>query len=93
MSVYPRSLSHYLNRLSGYNKNNVKLNVLGSTSASQGDIIQVDLPTNSIVDLSSLAWSLQCSFAEQPEGTVGWRSQTTWRRSSIVLRSKSTDKV
>jgi hypothetical protein len=71
MSVYPRSLSHYLNRLSGYNKNNVKLNVLGSTSASQGDIIQVDLPTNSIVDLSSLAWSLQCSFSEQPEGTAG----------------------
>ena len=65
MSVYPRSLSHYLNRLSGYNKNTVKLNVLGSTSASQGDIIQVDLPTNSIVDLSSFAWSLQLAYTAQ----------------------------
>eukprot|EP01050_Picozoa_sp_SAG11_P072077 SAG11_NODE_54081_length_101_cov_911.000000_1_plen_25_part_10 len=25
MSVYPRNLSNFLNRLSGYNKNNVKL--------------------------------------------------------------------
>ena len=28
MSVYPRNMSNFLNRLSGYNKNNVKLNVL-----------------------------------------------------------------
>ena len=49
MSVYPRNMSAFLNRLSGYNKNNVKMNVLGSSSASAGDIIQVDLPTNSIV--------------------------------------------
>ena len=27
MSVYPRNLSTFLNRLSGYNKNNVKMNV------------------------------------------------------------------
>ena len=56
MSVYPRNLSAFLNRLSGYNKANIKMNVLGSTSAKAGDTIQVDLPTNSIVDLSSLAW-------------------------------------
>ena len=57
MSVYPRNLSNFLNRLSGYNKNNIKLNVLGGLTANDGDIIQVDLPSNSIVDLSSLAWS------------------------------------
>ena len=57
MSVYPRNLSAFLNRLSGYNKNNVKMNVLGSATARPGDTIQVDLPTNSIVDLNSLAWS------------------------------------
>ena len=59
MSVYPRNLSNFLNRLSGYNKNNVKLNVLGGLEANDGDIIQVDLPSNSIVDLSSLAWSFK----------------------------------
>ena len=62
MSVYPRNLSTFLNRLSGYNKNNVKMNVLGSTKANQGDVIQVDLPTNSIVDLSSLAWSFDAKY-------------------------------
>ena len=55
MSVYPCNLSTFLNRLSGYNKNNVKMNVLGNSTANGGDTIQVDLPTNSIVDLSSLA--------------------------------------
>jgi hypothetical protein len=59
MSVYPRNMSAFLNRLSGYNKNNVKMNVLGSSTANNGDVIQVDLPTNSIVDLSSLAWSFK----------------------------------
>ena len=53
MSVYPRNLSNFLNRLSGYNKNNVKLTVLGSGSAQQGEIIQVDLPSNSIVELKT----------------------------------------
>ena len=70
MSVYPRNLSNFLNRLSGYNKNNVKLTVLGSDAASQGDIIQVDLPSNSIVDLSSLAWSFQVVYGTQAGGGV-----------------------
>jgi len=65
MSVYPRNLSNFLNRLSGYNKNNVKLTVLGGDTANQGDIIQVDLPSNSIVDLSSLAWSFQVVYGTQ----------------------------
>ena len=55
-------MSAFLNRLSGYNKNNVKMNVLGSSTANDGDVIQVDLPTNSIVDLSSLAWSFTSTY-------------------------------
>ena len=65
MSIYPRNLSAFLNRLSGYNKSNVKMNVLGSDTASSGDTIQVELPTNSIVDLSSLAWSFQAIYNAQ----------------------------
>ena len=56
-------MSAFLNKLSGYNKQNVKLNVLGSNDANHGDVIQVDLPTNSIVDLSSLAWSFAVTYA------------------------------
>ena len=70
MSVYPRNLSNFLNRLSGYNKNNVKLTVLGGDTANQGDIIQVDLPSNSIVDLSSLAWSFQVVYGTQGAATT-----------------------
>ena len=62
MSVYPRNLSNFLNRLSGYNKNNVKMNVLGNLDAKQTDTVQVDLPTNSIVDLSSLAWAFRLEY-------------------------------
>ena len=69
MSVYPRNLSAFLNRLSGYNKTNVKMNVLGSTKAQDGDTIQVDLPTNSIVDLSSLAWYLVVKYADPSTAT------------------------
>ena len=69
MSVYPRNLSAFLNRLSGYNKNNVKMNVLGAAEANQGDTIQVDLPTNSIVDLSSLAWAFDVVYADPTEAT------------------------
>ena len=68
MSVYPRNMSAFLNRLSGYNKNNVKMNVLGSSTANNGDVIQVDLPTNSIVDLSSLAWAFQVEYAASGAG-------------------------
>jgi hypothetical protein len=68
MSVYPRNLSAFLNRLSGYNKSNVKVNVLGATAAKQGDTIQIDLPTNSIVDLSSLAWAFKIVYADPTAG-------------------------
>lgn len=57
-----RNLLNFLNRMSGYNKNSVKMNVLGSSSANNGDVVQVDLPTNSIVDLSSLAWSFDVEW-------------------------------
>lgn len=70
MSIYPRNLSAFLNRLSGYNKSNVKMNVLGSDTASSGDTIQVELPTNSIVDLSSLAWSFQAIYNAQENTEV-----------------------
>jgi len=61
-------MSAFLNRLSGYNKNNVKMNVLGSSTANNGDVIQVDLPTNSIVDLSSLAWSFKNTISVAAAG-------------------------
>ena len=73
MSVYPRNMSTFLNRMTNYNKNNVKMTVLGTPTANDGDVIQVDLPTNSIVDLSSLAWSFQVAYT----GRAGKTDATT----------------
>jgi hypothetical protein len=86
MSVYPRNMSAFLNRLSGYNKNNVKMNVLGSSSASAGDIIQVDLPTNSIVDLSSLAWSFRNTFSVGADLTDGKKAAAPQNAEAIIER-------
>ena len=75
MSVYPRNLSNFLNRMSGYNKNSVKMNVLGSSEANNGDVVQVDLPTNSIVDLSSLAWSFDVEYFDRFEPKNAFRTK------------------
>ena len=87
MSVYPRNLSTFLNRMSNYNKNNVKMNVLGSAAASDGDVIQVDLPTNSIVDLSSLAWSFRATY-NGAAGVAGTNGEVTFplNAESIISR-------
>jgi hypothetical protein len=53
---YPRNLSYIVKRLSGYSKNTFKLQTLNQSSASAGQIITVDLPSNALVDLSSLSW-------------------------------------
>ena len=90
MSVYPRNMSAFLNRLSGYNKNNVKMNVLGSSTANHGDVIQVDLPTNSIVDLSSLAWSFQVVYtgAAGTAATGSAHSKPSWLLFNLHARRR-----
>ena len=50
---YPRNLSYCVKRLSGYSRNNVKLNTLNQVTAVAGNIITVDLPTNCMIDLST----------------------------------------
>ena len=42
MSVYPRNLSTFLNRLSGYNKNNVKMTMLGNQVAKPRMLVRVE---------------------------------------------------
>jgi hypothetical protein len=51
---YPRGLQYVCRKLNGYSRNNFKLNSLNSSTASAGNIITVDLPNNSMVDLSTL---------------------------------------
>lgn len=60
VSLYPKTMSYYSRRLAGYSKNSVRLNLAGSTTVSQNGIISVVLPTNSMVDLNSLAMFFKC---------------------------------
>ena len=51
--IYPRNLSFCVSTISNYARNTYKLQSLNMNSASNGQIVTVDLPNNSIVDLSS----------------------------------------
>lgn len=57
MASYPRNLSYFVKRLANYSRNTSKLQTLNTTSAGPSQIITVDLPNNSLVDLNSLVWS------------------------------------
>ena len=93
MSVYPRNMSTFLNRMTNYNKNNVKMTVLGTPTANDGDVIQVDLPTNSIVDLSSLAWSFQVVYtgAAGTAASGGTDGQVTFPLNAESIISRPMD--
>lgn len=56
MASYPRNLSYFVKRLANYSRNTSKLQTLNTTSAGPSQIITVDLPNNSLVDLSTLVW-------------------------------------
>lgn len=55
-SPYPRNLSYFVKKLSNYSKNTVRLQSLNTTTAGPSQIVTVDLPTNTLVDLSTLVW-------------------------------------
>lgn len=61
MQGYPKNLSYIVKRLSGFSKQNFKLQTLNQTSASPGQIISLDLPSNSLVDLSTLTMFMKAS--------------------------------
>jgi len=55
MSNYPRNLRYAVQRMSGNNTNVFKLQTQNQTSASNGQIITINLPTNSVLNMRSLA--------------------------------------
>lgn len=55
MSNYPKNLRYGLNRLSGYNTNLFKLQPTNITTVSNGGIVEVQLPSNAIINLHSLS--------------------------------------
>jgi hypothetical protein len=54
--MYPRSLSYFVNRISNYSQNTLKCLPYRTDAVPSGQIVVVDLPTNALIDLRSLAW-------------------------------------
>lgn len=50
----PRNLDYYLNRMSGYSKNTIKIQPQTKETYNPGDTVIFRLPTNSILDLHTL---------------------------------------
>ncbi|KAG2443970.1 hypothetical protein HYH02_009171 [Chlamydomonas schloesseri] len=53
-SGYPSNLRYLVKRLVGYSRNTFRLQTLNQTSATAGQIVTVDLPSNSLCDLNTL---------------------------------------
>jgi hypothetical protein len=51
---YPRSLSHFLNRISNYSRNTFKLIPYRTDNLSPGTIVVCDLPSNALIDTETL---------------------------------------
>ena len=76
---YPRNLSFVTRRLNGYSRNTIRLQSIANNTASNGNIITVDLPSNSLVDTSTLQMFFQgqtgssagsCTFPKNIEQTI-----------------------
>lgn len=53
---YPKNLTYLAKKLSGYSRQTYKLQTTNQTTATAGQIVTVDLPSNALVDLSTLTW-------------------------------------
>ena len=51
---YTKNLSYMVKHLTGFSRLNYKLQTLNTNTATNGNIITVDLPSNSMVDLRTL---------------------------------------
>jgi hypothetical protein len=54
--MYPKSLSYFVNRISNFSTNCVKLTPYIVNAVNAGQIITVDLPANSLIDMRTFAF-------------------------------------
>ena len=72
VSVYPKHMAYFCKRLNGFSKNTVRLNTQSANTVNQNGVISITLPSNSIVDMKSLAMFFEClpSAIETAGGAV-----------------------
>lgn len=59
--MYPRALSYFVNKISNYSTNVVKLTPYRTDNITPGQIITVELPSNALVDLRTLTAAFKLS--------------------------------
>lgn len=78
MGAQPRNLDYYLQRMSGYSKNTIRIQPQSKPNYFAGDTCIFRLPTNSILDLHTLT----LKFSGQLQNVLGGGSNVTcsWPR-------------
>lgn len=76
---YPKDLKMFVNKLSGYSRNTLKITPYRTNAISGGDIITVDFPNSSMLDLNTLTFHFKgttttsagvASFPRNIEGII-----------------------
>lgn len=88
--VYPKNLGAKIQQISNYSNNYVKLNPNNSLTelvqTTSGGSISIDLPPNSLIDLSTLAIHMDFSTIPGVDGADGCRAYTLSRYAQSLIR-------
>ena len=88
--VYPKNLGAKIQQISNYSSSYVKINPNNSLQAlnntSSGGSISIDLPPNSLIDLSSLSVHFDFSTTPAVDGADGCRAYVLSRYASSLIR-------
>tara|TARA_R110002072_G_scaffold173495_2_gene328141 strand:- start:154 stop:1605 length:1452 start_codon:yes stop_codon:yes gene_type:complete len=88
--VYPKNLGSKIQQISNYSANFVKINpnnsLTGLTNTQSGGSISIDLPPNSLLDLSTLSVHFDFETTPAHDGANGCRAYSLSRYSSSLIR-------
>lgn len=73
-SLYPKSLSYFVNRISNYSQNTLKCLPYRTDAVPSTQVVVVDLPTNALIDLRTFAWhfKMTTTSVDATGGTVNF---------------------
>jgi hypothetical protein len=83
MAAVPQNVDYYLQRLSGFTKNTIRVQPVSKTSYNSGETTIIRLPTNCIIDLHTLNLRFDGRMSCGAAGTNG--AELVWPRHSASL--------
>jgi hypothetical protein len=85
MTTYPRDLKNYVQYLSNYSRNTIKLTPYRTTAINSGDVITLDLPNSAMLDLNTLTMHFKGTTTASPSGGAKFPKHIESIISKIVL--------